>query len=448
MYTAQIGKKFLQLYNQKTGGNLSAMDFFEDEFFPVMFDSEDHLHLMHVHGSAFFQPSYSRLAEKEKISVQKYRKKKFIEVLGDVEKNNIQPHGGVGVGFMAGGNEETSSGQVSNIDLDLSQDNILHSWLGGALGAGFGGGYDLLFDNDEILWFLFKGWQYYRKYLQETTGVKGRQIETWSGLWLTYGLEYKGDLDRAYMNTLDNLDIHKQGKYIALKRPNWSTQIFSLARNIEADKTKQIVYAYSYGQMNKSLGFFYLSFAKIKRMPALFKQLIDKDDKLKRSQIRRIEQVYKTEFTFEKACSMGGIGIKSLKPRNIKKYQAGRVNTKKIRLNTEQRKLTFINYLTWVEAMLNNEQTLKLAEELAENIIKYEGKEKRLRTRTRQVEALWEAYNRQQFIEQLSSIIVDDSSVSKTLNQVVNQLMTDVTDNQFKLFSTLTKFKYNLLKNN
>ena len=77
MYTVEIGKQFLELFNKKTGKSLTALEFFEEEFFPLMFDSEDHLHLMHVHGSSFFQPSYSKLAQKKDVPIPIYRKRKF-----------------------------------------------------------------------------------------------------------------------------------------------------------------------------------------------------------------------------------------------------------------------------------------------------------------------------------------------------------------------------------
>ncbi len=53
MYTSYIGKKFLELYNRKEGKDYSAHTFFDEVFFPLFFDDEKHL--MHVHGSTFFQ---------------------------------------------------------------------------------------------------------------------------------------------------------------------------------------------------------------------------------------------------------------------------------------------------------------------------------------------------------------------------------------------------------
>lgn len=55
MYTSYIGKKFLKLYREKEKKphDYSAKQFFDEVFFPLFFDDEKHL--MHVHGSTFFQ---------------------------------------------------------------------------------------------------------------------------------------------------------------------------------------------------------------------------------------------------------------------------------------------------------------------------------------------------------------------------------------------------------
>lgn len=453
MYTVEVGREFLKLYNDKTGNDYSAKEFFDKEFFQLIFESEDHLHLMHVHGSPFFQPAYAKLAEKENIPIPTYRKEKFEESIEDIKSGKITPHGGIGVGFMAGGVMETTSGQVSSIDLNLAGDNILYSWFGGALGIGFGGGYDFLFSNKELQWFIFNGWKFYRKFLDQTLKAKGRQIETWNGLWLTFGLEHKNDLEKAYQTTVDKISNYtgKVGKYIRLNRPNWSDQVFALAKHLESDQIRELVYGYGYGQMNTTLGFLYIELGKVKYMPDIFEQLIDQDPELKRSQIKKLEEVYQTQFSLEKAATLGGIGVKSLKPKDLYKYTAGDVrdNAKNApKLDKEEKRLTFITYLTWIQAMLNNEDTLKLSEEVAEALIQFEGRENRLRTRIKQVEGLWESRNRQQLIDGLTEILDEDASSSETINKTVEQLMTSIPQDMFKLFLTLVKFKYHYYQSN
>ncbi len=63
------------------------------------------------------------------------------------------------------------------------------SWIGEALGIGVSGGFVMLINEPEVLWSLFMGWQYYRKYLQQTPNLKDKQIETWNGHWLCHSLD-------------------------------------------------------------------------------------------------------------------------------------------------------------------------------------------------------------------------------------------------------------------
>lgn len=451
MYTVEIGRQFLDLYNRKTGNDYTALEFFEEEFFPVVFDAEDHLHLMHVHGSSFFQPAYSRLAEKEDISVPEYRKQKFLESVEEVKAGEINPHGGVGVGFMAGGVEETTSGQVSSIDFDLTEENILYSWIGGALGVGFGGGYDFLFQNDEVNWFLFEGWKYYRKFLTENK-AKGRQIETWNGLWICFGLQYIDNLDRVYREIHANLDSHSKTRsgLLRLDRPEWIKQVFSLAKYFDGKKSRELIYGYGYGQMNTTLGFMYLELANVASMADLFDSLIKDDPELSRSEKTRIEKVYETHFSLEQACTQGGIGVRAIQPKDLKKYTVwtNNKNVKSPKLDKKEDRITFFTYITWIQAMLQNDETLQLADEVAEALIKYEGEEERLRTRITKVEELWESTSRQQLIDKLSEVVKEEPKVAETINVAVNQLMTEIPQDMYKLFLTLIKFKYQYYRSN
>ena len=452
MYTQQTGRKFLDIYNKKTGKNLSAIDFFEEEFFPVFFDSEDHLQLMQVHNSPFFQT----IGKKDKdpnVRDSLIKKEKLLSQIEDFQNGKIQLGGNIAVGYKAKQDIKTTSGQVSTVLRKPSREEILCSWFGGALGVGFGGGYDFLFENEDLLWFIYEGWKYYRKYLDETPKAKGRQIETWNGLWVRYGLKSRDNPRKAYQITIEKLsDIsRKKGSYIELKRPEWSDQIFVIAKHISKDGLKELAYAYNFGQTNKTLGFLYLELEKVRYMPDIFEQLIEQDSRISRQQASRFEEVYKAQFSLEKACSLGGLGVRALQPKDLYKYTAGDVREKArkmYKLDKEEKRITFITYITWIQAMLNNEETLKLSEEVAEALLTFEGKENRLRTRIKQVEGLWESRNRQQFIDILSSIMEEDSAVAEPLNKAVEQLMISIPQDMFKLFLTLIKFKYNYYQSN
>jgi hypothetical protein len=452
MYTVEIGRQFLNLYNQKTGNGYSALEFFEKEFFPVLFDAEDHLHLMQVTNSSFFQ----RLSKKDKkrdLRRSVVKKERFLEQIEEVEQGNKAISGAIAVGYMAGDVDSSTSGQITTMDLDLSQENILYSWFGGALGIGLGGGYDFSFHNEDILWYLFKGWKYYRKYLDENTDVKGRQIETWNGLWILQISDYSDDLNQAYKEFHANLgnNTKKQGGKIKLKRPQWTEQVFALSQFFGDKNERELIYGYSYGQMNKTLGFMHLELKRVSSMADLFDQLIENDPVLSLEEKKRLQDVYEAQFSIEKACAQGGIGLKAMQPKNLYKYTLGGIK-KKIKslpkLEKKEKKITFFTYITWVQAMLKNEDTLQLAEEVAEALIKYEKGQERLTKRKNEVEELWQSYSRQQLIDKLAAIVDEEPKVAKTMNKAVDQLMTKIPQDMYRLFLTLVKFKYHYYQSN
>lgn len=454
MYTVEIGRQFLKYYNKKTGNDYSALEFFEKEFFPVVFDSEDHLHLMHVHNSPFFQRIYKKDREAyPDMRDAMLRKHKFFDSIEEVIKEEEDLGGNLGVGFMAKGYDGTTSGQVSNIEAEFSESEILYSWIGGALGVGFGGGYDFLFENNHINWFLFNGWKYYREFLNQIEKAKGRQLETWNGLWINYGLEYSKDLSRAFNELNTHIGEHSKTRrgLIRLDRPDWIKQIFSLARYFDGKRERELIYGYGYGQMNTTLGFLYLQLGEVKYMSHLFDQLIANDPDLKDSEKITIEEGYKTFFSLEQACAMGGIGVQAIRPKDLRKYTIW-TNNKNVKsapdLSKKAKRIKFFTYITWIEAMLKNEDTLKLSEEVAEALIKYEGGEERLRTRIKAVESIWESTSRQQLIDKLAVIIDEEPKVAGTINQAVDQLMTKIPQDMYKLFLTLIKFKYHYYRSN
>lgn len=454
MYTAEIGRQFLKLYNTKTGKNSSAESFFEEEFFPVFFNAEDYMHLMQVHGSHFFQPSYKKLAEKENVPIPDFRKRKFEEAMSAVDKREVTAHGGLGVGFKAGSVAESTSGQVSNIDILTDKETLLYSWLGGALGIGFGGGYDVLFDDPEINWYIYLGWQKYRNYLNEAPNMKGRQIETWNGLWLLYGLKNRDQPNQAYKEVKQGLSRHlsENKGVVQLSRPNnWIEQVSALAKGFKNKDQKQLLgYAYNFGQMNKTLGFFYIQLPEIRNLHEIYDNYLEKDPQLGNNTETALEKVLKTQFNLEKAIAQGGIGLRALKPKDLFKFTAGSKQKEMAqvpKLDKQEKRIQFLTYKTWLTAMLNNEQTLELTEKLAQNLLEFTQGEKRLTSRERAIEELWESSNRQQMIDHLVNIQKEAPDLNETLNETVNTIMTELPQDNFRLFLTLTKFKYHYFLN-
>lgn len=71
------------------------------------------------------------------------------------------------VGYAAKDMEGTTSGQISEVQTFIDRNEMYASWIGEALAIGVSGGFAILLDEPDILWQLFCGWKYYRKYLNK-----------------------------------------------------------------------------------------------------------------------------------------------------------------------------------------------------------------------------------------------------------------------------------------
>ena len=182
MHTIPVGKALLEALEKERGEKINPRKFFEEEFWPVFFDCEDEKHLMNVSNSAFFQGSYKKSAKAENIPLSHYRKDRFLSDVEEVAALKSPVKASVVVGAMASGPAETTYGQVTDLPLNLTEDEILFSWIGGACGIGIGGGLDMFTQEPRLLKFVAKGWSYYRKLIEDTSNLKGRQIDAWNGI--------------------------------------------------------------------------------------------------------------------------------------------------------------------------------------------------------------------------------------------------------------------------
>lgn len=172
MYTSYIGLKFLELYNRKTGNSYSAAEFFDKMLFPLFFD--DTRHLMTVHGSAFFQPKLEELKPENRKgrTEPQIRLHKLKTDIANAAIGKQSLTGSILVGGPASGPVETTSGQTTSLDLNLTESELFASWIGNALAARVEGSQCLLLDSEPVLWHLFEGWQVYRNYMRPVSGME------------------------------------------------------------------------------------------------------------------------------------------------------------------------------------------------------------------------------------------------------------------------------------
>lgn len=172
MIAANIGRIFLNAYNEKFNSNFTAKDFFIEKYFTLFFDHEKYMQW--VTNSPFVQGIkkgvYPTLAER----------KLKLETLIDKISNNTAD-ASIAIGFPSLDLTASTSGQITSMDLPLKAEDVYLSWIGSGLGIGVQSGLSLLFSQKQILLDLYEGWQLYRDFLNKTPQLRGNQINTWNG---------------------------------------------------------------------------------------------------------------------------------------------------------------------------------------------------------------------------------------------------------------------------
>ena len=165
MYTAYIGRRLIDLLNARNQTQQTVAEFFQGEYFSLFFDDERFL--QHVNNSKFDQ-AYK----------QKGKSPLTPSLRADVlaaQQTRIESDVPDGSFFLGGAAAESSagtSGQVTDLALPITPDEVYASWIGAALGVGISGGLNILIDDDAVLLTLYDGWKQYRNYLRESPNLK------------------------------------------------------------------------------------------------------------------------------------------------------------------------------------------------------------------------------------------------------------------------------------
>jgi len=434
MYTSYIGKKFLKYYNEKENKNFTAREFFDEVMFPLFFNNERHL--LHVGNSSFFQTVPQKEVVEKDINI--YRLERFHR---DVE--NEPPNMATYVGFAAKDIGGTTSGQVTDIDFKIDEEEMYASWIGQSLGLGVSGGFVIAIDDSEVLYNINKGAKYYREYLYKTPNVKDKQIETWNGHWLNH--YYSEDFDTEDIWSNFNLEIKETSGKLSIPTITWSKLIFTFSKLFP--NTEIIIYSYNLSQTNTTLGFIKVYLPEIERMfefrDALF--INEKKSNLSDKQIKSLEPFW----GFKEVCRGGTIGLNSIEPKGLREYlpigtyKYSRGKELKI---TENNYSTHLIYKLWVIAMLNKTELLKLAEKLANVLVGYNTNKAEIdrgkTTKSREITDLLESRNLKLFIENLTKLMESYNGSKVLFKEVVEEVLKMPVDN-LPLFVTLIKFEYN-----
>ena len=439
MITSNIGKIFLEAYNEENGTSYDARTFFLEQFYPLFFDQNKQM--MYVINSPFVQqlPScrdcIKGIKSFEDIEQRAKRLNAFIE---KVENNDADMS--IAIGYPSIEVNAKTSGQVTDLKMNTSKEDIFLSWIGGALGITVSGGVSILFTHKNILLDIFKGWKFYRKALNETLMLDGNKINSWNGQWLFHYYdqrEYEEENPLAYFAPYK---VDKDG-IIGIETQTWTKILIGISRKY--DNSQLLGYIYSFGQTNTTIGFVPFDLSQIRRPIHLYKKMFGMYNS------RNAEDLWGTAIGFKTACTYGVIGIKAMEPKGLRDYvyPKGNKAPKQPKAPKNENEQTNFNvYKIWILAMLNNDDLWEKSQELAELLNDAScNKNKSISTKPKNlVEAMLAATNKKLFVEAATEVIpfIDKIDEFKGLVKEIHGMPTD----NVPYFLTLLRFQYRTLK--
>lgn len=422
MIAANIGKIFLDAYNEKYHSNYSAKEFFVEKYFSVFFDHEKYMQW--ITNSPFVQGIKKGSPPN---SVERHAKLQTL-----IEKiANIEADASIAIGFPSLDVNASTSGQITNLNLPLKEVDVYLSWIGSGLGIGVQSGLSLLFSNKQILLDLFEGWQVYRDYLNSTPGLRGNQINTWNGQWIAHRYD-KLSFDEANPTALFNPFGAMKDGGMEVNTQSWTKVLIGIARNYP--ETSLTAYIYSLGQMNITVGFVPFDLPRIRQPFELYSKYFGtaKSD--------QVENLFGTAMGFTKACQMGAIGIYALEPKGFRDTLDKGI-VPKYNPSDDEKTINFNTYQIWLLAMLNNEQLWEKAQQIATTLNTYSLSDKNAKkVKSQEVTNLLASVNKKQFIESLIEIVKGSSELEQ-LAEIGEIIHTMPVDN-VPYFLTLIRFQY------
>lgn len=516
MITVNIGRIFLAAYNSKYKKNLSAKDFFEKEYFELFFNHKKYLvwpqNSPFVQGVSSSKNGEYGIGETIKDqdgntlkfdtskSLEKYLEEnvhsrndilelknaslkgvKILKTLNEYERNVMLEafhdkvddslaandiDASIAIGYQASEVKEyaTTSGLVSDIDIKTEKDEVYLSWIGSGLSVGVSGGLSILFDMKEILLKVYDGWKVYRNFLNDPTlqRLAGNKITSWNGQWLSYAFsgDYRENFDFA---SLDNVGFFKVEKAATIiETVKWSRLFFNLSSQFPNQTC--MGYVFSFGQMNKTLGFYPFKLQHARKLVMYYKTLFGDSPAL------RDTKYYENMFGIhiKRACELGAIGIQALEPEGLRKYfdkdkmpnlKKSSISQKKGQSNEEfaaieqetenkdyeNKVIPFRTYKTWLLAMItkNKEEMSDYTQSIAKAIYVYRVGDKKGSTKKANItKNLLSSKSKKYFLDVLSDIIPDVDQENLQVFKELRDRVHLMNNEDFGYFVVLLKFDY------
>lgn len=453
MIAATIGRTFLDAWNNKYKKEYSAKEFFEKEYFQLFFDHPKYL--LWAQNSPFVQ---MKKGQKPELLTHDDRLEKLDDLYAKIDSGFRDAS--IAIGYPASEEKEfaTTSGLVTDLELQPDSTEVYLSWIGGGLGIGVAGGYSIFFDHPQILLILYDGWKVYRRLLNDSTLDKlaGNKINSWNGQWLnfTFSIDYEENPD---FGLLSDCNFFKQTeKEIVINTIFWTKLYFNLSEKL-GDKTVT-AYVYSLGQTNKTIGFIPFRFQQGRSILSIYKKLFGENDAL--TQKKDYENLFGLHI--KRACELGTVGLQALEPKGLRDFfdkgkmpdyssskEAGNLDVlgehrSKANQKEYENLISFRTYKTWLLAMItkNKQEDLHYSEEVAKAFKQYRADAKK-RDRANLIEnELLQAKTKKQFLDGLATLIKDVDPELSEFFKILRDKVHLMTAEDFGYFVVLLKFDY------
>lgn len=438
MVTAIIGRRFLDQYNQQRGTGLSAKEFFETVYFPLFYGHPKYMQW--VGNSPFVQ---MKKDQKPHLLTQAERVEKLGDLSQKIENGDVDASTAIGYPASESSEFATTSGQVTDMAPVHDADTVYCSWIGSGFGVGIGG-ITALFDNLSVLNTIFEGWYHYRSDLNDPayTGIPGNKINGWNAHWLAHSFGGTFHADDVRFGFPPPFEKVKDSEDVSVKRLHWLKIILAIAKKLpDAQLTG---YLYHYDKTNKTYGFIPFDLPQIRRPSDLYIKLFG--DYAYQRDGAAVESLYGSSQPFQRICQMGAIGVSALEPKGLRELiPSGRGEVKNFKYDSNNQ-VTFNTYITWLLAMLNNDEFWDEAGQAASLFLRYETVTKRQKDlstlRSNQVDNVRNAAGKRQFMSALATVMENASVELLTELEAFAKKIHKLPDDNFPYFQALIRLRY------
>ena len=406
------------------------------------------------------------------------KKKPFFDTterLGKLEKlhekiGNGERDASIALGFPASEVKgyATTSGAITDLEIPTGDEEVYLSWIGGTLSLGVAGGYTILFDDPEITYATFEGWQHYRRFLNDPILEKlpPYKLTTWNGQWLAYRFDddlFDPDFNfNSLVGESTDRPIKRNEKGFEIKTVSWARLFFSLSDHLDIESAT--AYVFSLGSTNKTVGFIPFQFQTGRNIIETYQHLFGEAE-------YRLKRTSEFESWFgrhiKRACELGSIGLHALRPESLKKYFKDNQNLKLISPKAEKKKgeseeafmermkkikskerhiiISYQTYKTWLVAMLSKNKTdiSDYSRDIAQALVRYRAGGRKL-DRKNLLEKNFFKTSKNEMLKALDTI-VSDEKVEDEVAEKMNGLRDQVhflSKEDFTYFVLLLKFDY------